>query len=71
MNWKYWVMMKMKPSSVKNETVTAAQAALKRAFLNSVTSSIGSRALRSQAMKAASSPTPNANPTTLRRLPQP
>ena len=54
MNWKYIVIRKMKPSSVKNATVTAPLAAENRRFANRLTSSIGSATRRSHATNATS-----------------
>jgi hypothetical protein len=56
----------MKPNRVKNDTVTAALAALNRMLRNSRTSSIGCAARRSRTMNAASSTAEAANPATLR-----
>jgi len=66
MNWKYWVIRKMKPNRVKNATVTAPLAALKRMLRNSRTSSIGLGARRSQPMNEASRAAATTNPTMLR-----
>ena len=71
MNWKYWVIRKMKPNKVKNDTVTAPLAALNRMLRNSRTSSIGLGARRSQPMNVASRAAATTNPATLRPLPQP
>jgi hypothetical protein len=71
MNWKYWVIRKMKPSRVKNATVTAPLAALNRRLRNSRTSSIGCRERCSPMMNAASNAAETANPATLRALPHP
>src|ERR1035437_7592005 len=71
MNWKYWVIRKMKPSSVKKATVTEAHAAAKRGLRNSDTSSIGSRVRRSREMNAASRVIASAKPTSVRTLLQP
>src|ERR1035437_8843613 len=69
MNWKYWVIRKMKPSSVKKATVTEAHAAAKRGLRNSDTSSIGSRVRRSRGMNAASRGIGSAKPTSVRPPP--
>ena len=70
-NWKYWVIRKMNPASEKNVTVTEPLAALKRWLRNSPRSIIGSRAVRSRAMNAPSSPAASAKPARLRTLLQP
>ena len=59
----------MKPSRVKNDTVTAPLAAVNRMLRNSRTSSIGSAARRSAAMNAASKTAEAANPATVRAEP--
>ena len=53
----------MNPNSVKNATVTEALAALKRMFVNSRTSSIGSAVRRSPTMNAISRTAAPANPS--------
>src|SRR6266496_1133423 len=50
-NWKYWVIRKMKPNRVKNDTVTAPLAALNRMLRNSRTSSIGCAAVPQHAVQ--------------------
>ena len=61
----------MKPSRVKNDTVTAALAALNRRSRKIRTSSIGCAARRSAAMNAASSAAEPAKPARLRAAVQP
>jgi hypothetical protein len=70
-NWKYWVIRKMKPNRQKNAIVTEPLAAVKRAFRNRPTSSIGSATRRSQAMNAATNAAATAKPARVRVLPQP
>jgi len=71
MNWKYWVIKKMKPNRVKKATVTEPLAAVKRRLRNRLTSSIGSRTRSSHAMNAHNSRANNTKPATLCVLPQP
>ena len=70
-NWKYCVIRKMKPNSVKNATVTAPLAAAKRGLRNRATSSIGARARRSQATNTPSSAAAAAKPASVRAPLQP
>jgi len=61
----------MNPDSAKNEIATEPLAAVNRGFRNSVTSSIGSSARRSQATNAASTTAVTAKPARVLALPQP
>ena len=61
----------MKPSSVKNDTVTAALAALNRRSRKSRTSSIGCAERDSAPMNAASSAAETAKPARVRAAVQP
>ena len=65
------MITKMKPSSVKNETVTAPHAALKRGLRKRDTSSIGARDRRSQATNPSRRAAAIRNPAMLRVLLQP
>jgi hypothetical protein len=65
MNCMYWVIRKMKPNSAKKVTVTAPLAALKRASLNRVTSSIGCELRRSTTTNVTSRIALTANPVSV------
>ena len=62
MNWKYWVMTKMKPNKVKKPAVTARLPPENRRLANTDTSSIGCGVCRSHNAKAARTTTATANP---------
>ena len=65
MNWKYWVIRKMKPNKAKNATVTEPLAAVNRRSRNTVRSSIGDGVRLSQWTKETKSTAVRANPSKL------
>ena len=62
MNWKYWVMTKMKPNRVRKPAVTARLPPENRRLANTETSSIGCTRRRSHTANAISTPVASANP---------
>jgi hypothetical protein len=71
MNWKYWVIKKMNPNSVKNAMVTEMLAAVNRRLANSRTSSMGYWVRRSHATKPPNRITLPRNPAKDAVAPQP
>lgn len=66
MNWKYCVMTKMKPNSVKNPAVTARLPPENRRLVKTETSSIGWVLSRSQRANAARTIAAQKNPAMVR-----
>ena len=71
MNWKYWVMTKMKPNKVRKPAVTARLPPENRRLTNTDTSSIGCGVRRSHRAKTASTTTDTAKPAAVCALPHP
>ncbi len=71
MNWKYWVMTKMKPNRVRKPAVTARLPPENRRFANTDTSSIGWVRRCSHSANVTRTIAATAKPMTVRALPHP
>ena len=71
MNWKYWVMTKMKPNNVRKPAVTARLPPENRRLKNTDTSSIGWVLRRSHSANPARTIAATANPVAVRALVHP
>ena len=71
MNWKYWVMTKIKPNSVRKPAVTARLPPENRRFANTDMSSIGCGQRRSHIANPISIKVAAPKPTKVRALAHP
>ena len=71
MNWKYWVMTKMKPNNVRKPAVTARLPPENRRLKNTETSSIGWVLRRSHSANAARTIAAKVKPAAARALVHP
>ena len=71
MNWKYWVMTKMKPNRVRKPAVIARLPPENRRFANTDTSSIGWGVRSSHSVNAVRTTAATTNPAMVRPLVHP